>query len=99
MALMKRQVEAAVETLESAAKMLQKLPELVPAARWMLAPLLGISNGSTRHTRSQVSTRSHVAEDKPKRRISAARRKQLSLAAKKRWAVAKRAGKNTIGGK
>jgi hypothetical protein len=53
-------------------------------------------NGSYVHLR-RTRTVYRVARKPSPRRFSAAARRKLSLAAKARWAVAKRAGKNSLG--
>jgi len=73
-----------IDELRVSAETLAQMPEVIPIAREIF--------GSVFKTNEQ--TRKLNAP----RTMSAARRKQLSIAAKKRWRVAKRAGKNTIGG-
>lgn len=72
---------------------LQTVPQLIPIAREIFAPVL---NGNAAPTPSPKSSVAVIV--KPRRKISAARRKQMSRDAKARWRKAKKAGKNTIGG-
>ncbi len=96
MAIDVKRVVGLVARLEDVVAQLEALPQILPLAREILAPVF---SGSS----SDVS-RPHKASRSPQRMasggspLSDARRKQLSLQAKRRWRAAKKAGKNTIGG-
>jgi hypothetical protein len=83
----KQQWLAVVEQVAELAEVLDAAPELRPLVEKMLevnGNPLGAKVGA------RPMRRGHT--------LSLARRRAMSLAAKKRWAKAKRAGKNTIGG-
>lgn len=82
-----------IQSLEAVARMLRDVPELQPLAKRMLGDIM---NGGG-------SVAADVVEGPVKRGraytpMTAERKRALSIAAKKRWKLAKKAGKNTIGG-
>jgi len=81
-----QRVLAAIQQVTEVVEILQDLPELWPLAQKMLAPIMAA-------TPSVPGKPQRIGS----RRMTAARRKRLSVLAKKRWAKAKKAGKNTIG--
>ena len=73
-----------MEDLRIIATRLQEFPQMQPIAQEILLPVL---NGKQER---RVGTPHHT--------ISAARRKAMSLAARKRWAKAKKMGKRSLVG-
>lgn len=87
-----------VNDMGEMATRIQLHPELRPVAQWILGPVL---NGALKATTRRKRAPARMGSSGPgsrKRSISAARRKELSRQAKARWAKAKKAGKNSIGG-
>lgn len=75
---------AGIQHLEDAARMLRDIPELIPVAQRMLEPIFNNGHARVEEQPERASPR--------KRTMSAAARKRLSIAAKKRWAL-RRKGK------
>lgn len=79
---------------------LQAIPQIVPAVKEIFAPLFD-TNGTTpapRVSRRPAGRKRGVKRSAPKvtRKMSAAQRKARSVAMKRRWATAKKAGKTAL---
>lgn len=79
-----------MESLQGVVDGIREMPEMQPMVQHVLTPIMGGNLYTRRWTRVKGA---------PKRTVSAARRKQMSIAAKKRWAAVKRAGKTRLGDK
>jgi hypothetical protein len=71
---------AGIQSFEDAARVLRDIPELAPIAQRMLEPLL---NG---HAEPVSPAEQPMRHARVKRPMSAATKKKLRIAAKKRWA-------------
>jgi hypothetical protein len=103
-----RRVVTMIEQVSKVVDALATMPELRPVARKLLMPVLDANSqewekgrARTRPSRGldqQATLRNTMTTDeRPKRTVSAAQRRHLRNAARKRWAAAKRAGKTTWG--
>jgi hypothetical protein len=83
----------AIQVMEQVSRLqtqLQAMPQLIPLVQEMLVP------SSASRTSRSVFVKPVRVTGHPRRVVSMARRKQMSLAAKKRWAAVKRAGKTSL---
>jgi hypothetical protein len=87
-----RDVVMLMEELESIVQKVEDMPQMRSIAQEILQPLM---NGAPLRGR-RMKNNPFVAA--PKRVISVAERKKRSLAMKKRWREARKAGKSSIGG-